>query len=162
MSRMIRTACDTLHGFNLLKFFPRYFSRPPFFARQTTRPGPVPGGVNSPHDQPRLASRPRNECSRSGLRLYQRGRVMKRDLYAEVSARIVAELQQGAAPCVKPWSATAGANTPCNAVSNRPYSGCNTRCLPGRSSLFGDQVNLLIMWRAPVDEDGHYCFAVAL
>jgi antirestriction protein ArdC len=50
---------------------------------------------------------------------------MRRDLYAEVSARIVAELEAGAAPWVKPWSATPGANTPCNAVSNRPYSGCN-------------------------------------
>ena len=50
---------------------------------------------------------------------------MKRDLYAEVSARIVAELEAGAAPWIKPWSATPGANTPCNAVSNRPYSGCN-------------------------------------
>jgi hypothetical protein len=35
---------------------------------------------------------------------------MKRDLYAEVSTRIVAELERGAAPCVKPWSATAGQN----------------------------------------------------
>src|SRR4029078_11891545 len=51
--------------------------------------------------------------------------VMKRDLYAEVSARIVAELEAGAAPWVKPWSATPGANTPCNSFSNRPYSGCN-------------------------------------
>jgi antirestriction protein ArdC len=50
---------------------------------------------------------------------------MKRDLYAEVSARIVAELEAGAAPWIKPWSATPGANTPCNAVTNRPYSGCN-------------------------------------
>jgi antirestriction protein ArdC len=50
---------------------------------------------------------------------------MKRDLYAEVSARIIAELERGAAPWVKPWSATAGQNTPCNAVTNRPYSGCN-------------------------------------
>ena len=50
---------------------------------------------------------------------------MKRDLYAEATARIVAELEAGAAPWVKPWSATPGANTPCNAVSNRPYSGCN-------------------------------------
>jgi len=31
---------------------------------------------------------------------------MKRDLYLEVSARIVAELEAGAAPWVKPWSAT--------------------------------------------------------
>jgi antirestriction protein ArdC len=50
---------------------------------------------------------------------------MKRDLYAEVSARICAELERGAAPWVKPWSATAGKNVPCNAVTNRPYSGCN-------------------------------------
>ncbi|WFU56818.1 zincin-like metallopeptidase domain-containing protein [Bradyrhizobium pachyrhizi] len=51
---------------------------------------------------------------------------MKRDLYAEVSARIVAELETGAMPWNKPWSTTSGANTPCNAVTNRPYSGCNT------------------------------------
>jgi antirestriction protein ArdC len=50
---------------------------------------------------------------------------MKRDLYAEVSTRIVAELERGAAPWIKPWSATAGMNTPCNAATNRPYSGCN-------------------------------------
>ncbi|WFU45470.1 ArdC family protein (plasmid) [Bradyrhizobium sp. CB82] len=50
---------------------------------------------------------------------------MKRDLYAEVSARIITELEAGAAPWIKPWSATPGANTPCNAVTSRPYSGCN-------------------------------------
>jgi antirestriction protein ArdC len=50
---------------------------------------------------------------------------MKRDLYAEVSARIISKLEAGAAPWIKPWSATPGANTPCNAVTNRPYSGCN-------------------------------------
>ena len=50
---------------------------------------------------------------------------MKRDLYAKVSARIIAELETGAAPWIRPWSATPGANTPCNAVTNRPYSGCN-------------------------------------
>src|SRR5258707_5741324 len=52
-------------------------------------------------------------------------RAMKRDLYSEVSARIVAELEAGAAPWIKPWSASPGANTPCNAMTNRPYSGCN-------------------------------------
>src|ERR1039458_6586699 len=53
------------------------------------------------------------------------GGAMKRDLYAEVSTRIVAELERGAAPWIKPWSATAGMNTPCNAATNRPYSGSN-------------------------------------
>jgi antirestriction protein ArdC len=50
---------------------------------------------------------------------------MKRDLYEDVSSRIVAELEGGAAPWIKPWSASPGANTPCNAATNRPYSGCN-------------------------------------
>src|SRR5262249_11226259 len=50
---------------------------------------------------------------------------MKRDLYSDVSARIIAELERGAAPWVKPWSATPGQNVPQNAVTNRPYSGCN-------------------------------------
>src|SRR6516165_8202083 len=48
-----------------------------------------------------------------------------RDLYGEVSARIVAELERGAAPWIKPWSATPGQNVPQNAVTSRPYSGCN-------------------------------------
>jgi len=50
---------------------------------------------------------------------------VKRDIYTEVSARIVAELERGAAPWIRPWSATAGQNVPQNAVTNRPYSGCN-------------------------------------
>jgi antirestriction protein ArdC len=50
---------------------------------------------------------------------------VNRDLYAEVSTRIIKELERGAAPWVKPWSATAGQNVPQNAVTSRPYSGCN-------------------------------------
>jgi antirestriction protein ArdC len=50
---------------------------------------------------------------------------MKRDLYSEVTAKIIAELEAGALPWVKPWAATPGANVPCNAVTNRPYSGVN-------------------------------------
>jgi antirestriction protein ArdC len=51
--------------------------------------------------------------------------ITHRDLYVGVSARIIAELEKGAAPWIKPWSATAGRNVPCNAATNRPYSGCN-------------------------------------
>jgi antirestriction protein ArdC len=46
-----------------------------------------------------------------------------RELYGEVSARIVAELERGAAPWVKSWSATPGQNVPQNAVTNRPLFG---------------------------------------
>jgi antirestriction protein ArdC len=48
-----------------------------------------------------------------------------RDLYGEVSTRIITELESGAAPWVKPWSTMPGQNVPQNAVTNRPYSGCN-------------------------------------
>jgi antirestriction protein ArdC len=50
---------------------------------------------------------------------------VKRDIYLEVSSRIIKELEVGAAPWVKPWAATAGQNVPQNAATNRPYSGCN-------------------------------------
>jgi antirestriction protein ArdC len=50
---------------------------------------------------------------------------IRHDLYAEVTSRILAKLERGAAPWVKPWAATPGQNVPQNAVTNRPYSGCN-------------------------------------
>ena len=49
----------------------------------------------------------------------------KRDLYRDVTARILAELEAGAPPWIKPWSATPGMNNPVNAATCRPYSGCN-------------------------------------
>src|ERR1700674_4456943 len=64
-------------------------------------------------------------CGRSWPRDITARRAMKRDLYAEASARIVAELEAGAAPWAKPWSVTPGADTPCKPVSSRRYSGCN-------------------------------------
>jgi antirestriction protein ArdC len=56
---------------------------------------------------------------------YSQRALMKRNLQEEVTARIVAELEAGAAPWITPWSATPAANVLRNAVSNRPYSGCN-------------------------------------
>jgi hypothetical protein len=47
----------------------------------------------------------------------------RRVLYAEVTTRILTELERGAAPWVKPWAATPGQGVPQNNVSNRPYSG---------------------------------------
>jgi antirestriction protein ArdC len=37
---------------------------------------------------------------------------IKRDLYSEVTYRILAELERGATPWVKPWSATPGQKFP--------------------------------------------------
>lgn len=50
---------------------------------------------------------------------------MSKNLYNEVTARILAQLKAGTAPWIKPWASTPSANSPCNAVTNRPYSGCN-------------------------------------
>ena len=50
---------------------------------------------------------------------------MKRNLYAEVSERILTQMEAGIVPWVKPWRARAGRNQPHNALTRRPYSGCN-------------------------------------
>jgi antirestriction protein ArdC len=79
---------------------------------------------------------------------------MKRDLYAQVSARIIAELEAGAAPWIKPWSATTGANTPCNAVSNRPYSGCNVILL-WMARAAGYRVPRYLTFKQALELGGH-------
>jgi antirestriction protein ArdC len=60
----------------------------------------------------------------------------RQSLYGEVTARIIAELEQGRLPWVQPWDA---ARCPCtmprNAVSARAYSG----------------INVLILWAAAID-----------
>ncbi len=48
---------------------------------------------------------------------------MNKDIYQEITDQIIAALELGTAPWVKPWS-TAG--MPRNAVSGREYSGINT------------------------------------
>lgn len=50
---------------------------------------------------------------------------MARDLYQTVTDRIIAKLEAGTAPWVQPYSIRGGQNLPCNAVTNRPYSGIN-------------------------------------
>ncbi|HVJ34892.1 MAG TPA: zincin-like metallopeptidase domain-containing protein [Terriglobia bacterium] len=61
------------------------------------------------------------------------------DLYAEVTGRIIAELEAGQFPWVQPWgSAKAGLGLPKNAATGRAYSG----------------INILILWGA-VFEGGY-------
>ena len=49
---------------------------------------------------------------------------MKRDLYSDVTARIVQSMEAGVLPWDKPFTSK-GSVMPMNAVSNRPYSGIN-------------------------------------
>lgn len=52
---------------------------------------------------------------------------MARDLYQEVTDRIVTQLEQGVAPWVKPWNAKqACAGQPVNAHTGKAYRGVNT------------------------------------
>jgi len=57
---------------------------------------------------------------------------MKRDLHAEVTAKILAALEAGTAPWVKPWSSNgqpAEAALPYNYLTKRPYRGINVALL---------------------------------
>lgn len=57
-------------------------------------------------------------------------------LYAEVTARVIAELEQGRLPWVQPWDAAAcGCTMPANAMTGRRYSG----------------INILILWAAVIE-----------
>lgn len=49
---------------------------------------------------------------------------MKRDLYSDVTARIISKMESGVMPWERAWSA-AGTSMPMNAVTERPYSGVN-------------------------------------
>ncbi|MBX9898029.1 MAG: ssDNA-binding domain-containing protein [Qipengyuania sp.] len=69
-----------------------------------------------------------------------RGGEPSRDIYAEVTAKIIAELEEGRLPWVQPWGRTGSVNPslPRNALTARCYSG----------------VNVLILWGAVI-EHGH-------
>ncbi len=54
------------------------------------------------------------------------------DLYSKITEQIIAELEKGAAPWVKPWQADNTADR--NIVSGKPYRGVN-RLLLGMSSM---------------------------
>lgn len=58
---------------------------------------------------------------------------MKRDIYQEVTDKIISELEQGTAPWVKPWKGgrTGNAALPHNHKSKRAYNGINTLLLWG-------------------------------
>ncbi len=56
-----------------------------------------------------------------------------RDLYAEVTAKIITELEEGRFPWVQPWdsSVAGGPGLPRNALTGRRYSGVNVLLLWG-------------------------------
>jgi antirestriction protein ArdC len=79
-----------------------------------------------------------------------------RDLYREVTDRILIELQAGARPWVQPWSQTPGLNVPANAVTGRAYSGVNTLLLWTARSVGWPQPRFLTFKQA-LEAGGHVC-----
>lgn len=66
---------------------------------------------------------------------------MANDIYAEVTARIIADLEAGIAPWARPWDRSAGGDSaaamPRNAATKRPYSGVNVLILWGAAQAHG-------------------------
>jgi antirestriction protein ArdC len=59
-------------------------------------------------------------------------------LYAEVTARVIEELEQGRLPWVQPWdSAASGCAMPENGATGRRYSGINVLILWGEGVARG-------------------------
>jgi hypothetical protein len=67
--------------------------------------------------------------------------VVVNNLHQEVTDSIIAALEAGASPWIKPWSATSGLNVPSNAITGRPYSGPFSRhpsCQSADEAIEGD------------------------
>ena len=55
---------------------------------------------------------------------------MNRDLYAEVTQKVIESLEQGAPPWIRPWQCTEPhGGMPYNALSGKPYRGINVLML---------------------------------
>ena len=78
---------------------------------------------------------------------------MSADLYAETTARIVAALEQGVAPWVRPWST--GVDTlPMNAQTGRAYRGINVVLLAMESQRQGYALDRWLTYRQATELGG--------
>jgi antirestriction protein ArdC len=79
--------------------------------------------------------------------------IMHEDLYAKVTARIIAALEQGVAPWVRPWSTVADA-LPMNAQTRRPYRGINFTLLSLEATAHGYPLNRWTTYRQALELGG--------
>ena len=76
-------------------------------------------------------------------------------IYESVTNRIVAELEAGAAPWVKPWAAGAASGMPYNTVSQRSYSGVNVMILWFEGANRGYRQAAWLTFRQAKELGGH-------
>jgi len=50
---------------------------------------------------------------------------MSRDIFQEITDKIITKLEQGTSPWVKPWEGGNGGSAPQNAITGKPYQGIN-------------------------------------
>lgn len=77
-------------------------------------------------------------------------------LYAEVTARVIAELEEGRLPWVQPWDDSAcGCSMPENAATGRRYSGINVLILWGAVIERGFRSQRWLTFRHSLNAGGH-------
>jgi antirestriction protein ArdC len=79
---------------------------------------------------------------------------MHRDLYCEVTNRIIAALDAGVTPWIQPWS-TGFEPTPINAASRRCYRGINTVLLTLEAQSRGFNRNAWLTYRQAAELGAH-------
>lgn len=78
----------------------------------------------------------------------------RKDIHQEVTDKIVAELERGTVPWVRPWSVT-GAALPRNAVSGKPYNGVNILMLWGSADYQGFECGNWLTFKQAKDYGGN-------
>jgi antirestriction protein ArdC len=76
------------------------------------------------------------------------------DLYATITDRIVAALERGVAPWVRPWSEDVD-GAPVNASSRRPYRGINAVLLGLEAQAKGYALNRWLTYRQALELGSH-------
>lgn len=78
-----------------------------------------------------------------------------RNIHKEISDKIVAAMEQGKLPWIKPWSGMGGAGMPRNAISRRAYSGANVTLLWLASEACGYTSNRWLTYKQAQEAGGN-------
>ena len=85
---------------------------------------------------------------------YRKGSKSRRDIYAEVTDSIIAGLEQGTAPWVRPWTA-ASSGLPRNGSTGRHYNGVNVLLLWAEAHAEGYESGEWFTFRQAKQLGGH-------
>ncbi len=78
-----------------------------------------------------------------------------RDIYQEVSEKILKAMESGTLPWIKPWSEIGTGGMPRNAITRRPYSGANVALLWIAASNNGYTSNRFLTYKQAQEAGGN-------